>query len=86
MSGITDIKDLFQEDVQDKINEVKKYMNKEKGNLDRHTLRCEARIDSYRAELVMLGALLNHVPKRQPEIWPDAAEVEDNAEPVESSK
>lgn len=95
MGSITDIKDLYQEDVEDKISEVKKFMNKEKGNLDRHTLRAEARIDSYRSELVMLGALLEHVPARQPEIFPyekdeemedNVAEVEDNAEPVESSE
>ncbi len=97
MSVIKDVKDLFKEDVEDKISEVKKFMNKEKGNLDRHTLRSEARIDSYRAELVMLGALLEHVPARQPEFdyekdeeegftAEDPAEVEENAEPVESSE
>jgi len=94
MGSITDIKDLFKEDVEAKISEVKKFMNKEKGNLDRHTLRSEARIDSYRAELVMLGALLEHIPARQPEIFDYEKDEEaeentveaENAEPVESSE
>lgn len=95
MGSIKDVKDLYKEDVEEKISEVKKFMNKEKGNLDRHTLKSESRIDSYRSELVMLGALLEHVPARQPEIFEyekdedqegDLAEVEENAEPVESSE
>ncbi len=95
MGSIKDVKDLFKEDVEEKISEVKKFMNKEKGNLDRHTLRSEARIDSYRAELVMLGALLEHIPARQPEIFEyekdeeaeeNTVEAEENAEPVESSE
>lgn len=94
MGSIKDVKDLFKEDVEDKISEVKKFMNKEKGNLDRHTLRSEARIDSYRAELVMLGALLEHIPPRQPEIFEYEKDEEaeentveaENAEPVESSE
>ncbi len=94
MSAIKDVKDLFKEDVEDKISEVKKFMNKEKGNLDRHTLRSEARIDSYRAELVMLGALLEHIPARQPEIFDYEKDEEaeeytveaENAGPVELSE
>lgn len=95
MGSIKDIKDLYKEDVEEKISEVKKFMNKEKGNLDRYTLRSESRIDSYRAELVMLGALVEHVPARQPEIFEydkdeeaeeNVVEAEDNAEPVESSQ
>ena len=60
-------KDLFYEDVEDKISELKKRMNKEQGNLDRHTLKVEGRIESYRTELVMLGRLLEILPKREPE-------------------
>lgn len=66
--SVRDIKDLFYEDVEEKINELKKRMNKDQGNLDRHTLKVDGRIESYRAELVMLGALLEHLPKRQPEL------------------
>lgn len=66
--SVRDIKDLFYEDVEEKINELKKRMNKDQGNLDRHTLKVDGRIESYRAELIMLGALLEHLPKRQPEL------------------
>lgn len=76
--------DLFAEDVQEKIDELKKRMNKEQGNLDRHTLKVEGRIESYRAELVMLGALLPHLPKRQPELIP--IKDEENAGEMESAE
>lgn len=66
--AVRDIKDLFYEDVEEKINELKKRMNKDQGNLDRHTLKVDGRIESYRAELIMLGALLEHLPRRQPEL------------------
>ena len=65
---IRNIGDLCQEDVEEKISEIKKRMSKEQGNLDRHTLKIEGVIESRRAELVMLGALLIHLPKRQPDL------------------
>ena len=68
MAEIRDVKDLFFEDVEAKIEEIKKRVSKEQGNLDRHILKWEGIIESRRAELVMLGALLDHIPKRQPDL------------------
>lgn len=74
---IRNIQDLCQEDVEEKISEIKKRMGKEQGNLDRHTLKIEGVIESRRAELVMLGALLPHLPKRQPDLIEPIKDEED---------
>lgn len=68
MPEIREVKDLYYEDVEAKIEEIKKRISKDQGNLDRHILKQEGIIDSRRAELVMLGALLEHLPKRQPDL------------------
>ena len=77
MKKVRNTKDLYFEDVEDKIGELKKRMNKEQGNLDRHTLKIDGRIESYRAELIMLGALLEHLPKRSPDLIEPIKDEED---------
>lgn len=84
MPKLRNKKDLFFEDVEEKIGELKKRMNKEQGNLDRHTLKIEGRIESYRTELVMLGALLEHLPQRAPDFI-EPIKDEENAGALEPS-
>lgn len=86
MPEIKDVKDIYYEDVEEKIELLKKKVNKARGNLDRHTIKVEGEIQSMREELVMLGALLEQVPKRNPDLIEPIKDEETIADEEESQE
>ncbi len=61
-------KELFQEDVYDILDLLKKKISKEQGTLDRHIIKKNALIKSMGEERGLLEKLYTILPERQPEL------------------
>ncbi len=61
-------KELFQEDVYDILDLLKKKISKEQGTLDRHIIKKNALIKSMEEERKLLEKLYTILPERQPEL------------------
>ena len=59
-------KELFQEDVEETLDLLKKKISKEQGTLDRHIIKKNALIKSMEEERELLDKLYTILPKRQP--------------------
>lgn len=61
-------KELFQEDVKNTLDLLKKKISKEQGTLDRHIIKKESLIKSMEEERELLERLYTILPIRQPEL------------------
>lgn len=61
-------KELFQEDVVDTIELLRKKISKKRGNLDRHIIKQEVEIESMEEEKGFLEKLRSILPARRPEL------------------
>ena len=61
-------KKLFQEDVYDSLELLKKKISKTRGTLDRHIIKVESELDSMESEKELLEKFQDMLPKRQPDI------------------
>ncbi len=59
-------KELFQEDVEETLDLLKKKISKEQGTLDRHIIKKNALIKSMEEERELLETLYTILPERQP--------------------
>ncbi|KKK78508.1 hypothetical protein LCGC14_2842890 [marine sediment metagenome] len=61
-------KELFQEDVEETLDLLKKKISKEQGTLDRHIIKKNALIKSMEEERELLEKLYTMLPELQPEL------------------